>query len=199
MAKLPKKTIKKYYDDRERKIGNKNSKLDNMSDYVGGYEALEDIKEHINAIIYIVNGNSTDWLEIKDLLAKYMSHKYSKFLSKKDLATKKQKPNDFDYAIMNYWKEETGVELTIPKDKLHPEQHIYRPKGWNIVAINEARRRKAIAEGRMEDSPSKFVSKLNTQKRRGRPDGYNKYTKTVAEYFESLDQNFNQRDDHTSD
>jgi len=196
MPKTPTKTLNKYYDERKRKLGNKNTKLDDLVNLVGGPEALEDIKQHINAIIYIVNNNSNNWTEIKDMIALYMSHKYSKFFSKKDLATKKQKPNNFDYAVMNYWKEETGIELVIPINKLHPENHIYRPKGWNIVAINEARRRKAVAEGRMEDVPSKFSNDVKHTKK-GRPQGYDKYTKTIIEYFKTLDQTNDQGNDNS--
>jgi len=173
----------------KRSFGNKESKMDDLAELLGGSENVFEVTEHIDYIIAVVDGNSDQWLTIKSLLQRYLPVKLRVFLSGEDYSTRKQKPNDFDYAVMNYWKEKTGVELIIPKHKLHPENHIYRPRGWKLAIINELRKRKRIEEGKREPEPE-VVCNTGKVGKRGRPKGHKqqKWTKRVVrEYFDSLE------------
>lgn len=117
-------------------FGNPNCVFEDLKDNLSE-ETLKIIKDHIDYIILIVDGSTDNWIPIKQYLQRALPYSLKSLLSHRDPATRKQKPNDFDFAVMNYWKEKTGVVLFIPEEKLHPADHTYRPKGWNIVIHNE--------------------------------------------------------------
>lgn len=49
--------------------------------------------------------------------------------------------NDFDYKVIDYWKENTGVQLIIDETKLHPKNWKPKPQGWGLKKYNQERKR----------------------------------------------------------
>ena len=88
---------------------------------------LETVINRIDYVISIVDGSTDDWIRIKCFFQRSLPKHLRKYISSVDVHSRKQKPNDFDYAVMNYWKEKTGVTLFIPESKLHPINYILPP------------------------------------------------------------------------
>jgi len=173
--------------DYKRSRGDVDSSFDKLETTMG-VDVVFDAKEHIDYIIAVVDNNSDQWITIKHLLQRYMPIPLRRFLTAEDYSTKKQKPNDFEYAVMNYWKQKTGTSLIIPEHKMHPDNHVYRPRGWKLAVINELRKRKAIEEGRQK--PDEIIESQSGKRGSvGRPAEYkfNRFSKTLKEYFESLE------------
>lgn len=164
-------------------LGNPSTTFNDLKNIIPD-EQLNLIIEYIDFVILIVDGTTNSWIPIKQYLQRALPKPLRVYLSHRDPATRKQKPNDFDFACMNYWKEKTGVELFIPKDKLHPTDHVYRPKGWNIIVHNEIKSRQRYAK--------ENKGKQKTYKRfKGRP---KKNEQIIIDYFAK---NSNQRSNHS--
>ena len=104
-------------------------------------------------ILYVVSyvGDSTDdWIVVKSEIVRSFPPKERKLFSKRHMTTKKQILNDFDRAVMKYWKEQTGVEpILYDKDK-HPEDWEWKPHGWGLIEINE--QRKLLSKKKREEN-----------------------------------------------
>ena len=104
-------------------------------------QLTNDITELINYVIEYVDGASTDWLTIRKEIIRMMPPKERSRFSRRHYSTKLPIINDFDRAIIVYWKKQTGIELIIDVSKLHPEFWIPKPKGWGFKVYNEERRK----------------------------------------------------------
>lgn len=60
-------------------------------------------------------GNTSDWLVVKKQVLKMLPPATRSFFSRRHDKTKKQVPNDMEYAIIEWWHLKTGVRLVIPQ------------------------------------------------------------------------------------
>jgi hypothetical protein len=66
-------------------------------------------------------GGETDWLVVKRQLINNFPVDLREKMSKRHPYTKKHTITSYDKQIMNLWKEQTGVLLTIDPAKLHKD------------------------------------------------------------------------------
>lgn len=97
------------------------------------------LKDYIDYVIDIVDGNSNDWFKIKMLIINTFNPQYRSLFSRRHYSTKKHILNDFDREVITYWEKKTGVTLFIDPKKLHPEDWVQKPKTWRLQQINEER------------------------------------------------------------
>ncbi len=187
MAILDKRTRqrqnkKRYKQNRKAKFGNPETTFKTLLDsgVIKNQEIYNEILTSINYVIAINDNYTRNWIFLKYMIHSFFPYhvKKEKLLSLRDQSTKKQKPNDFDYACMNYWKETTGIELFIPEKELLDPNHVHRPKGWNIVVYNEIRsinkQLREIKTNNDEEQP---------QDRKYSKEEYGIYARTLREYF----------------
>lgn len=112
---------------------------------LGNYvmQLSNDIIELINYVIEYVDGETDDWLVIRNELIRIFPPKERSRFSRRHYSTKLPILNDFDEAVIEYWEKKTGDELVIDESKLHPEDWQQKPKGWGLQAYNEARRKRS--------------------------------------------------------
>lgn len=102
---------------------------------------IEPIKKHIELVAKYVGSQSNDWLKIKKELVNNLKQEYRHHFSRRHKTSKKQIINDFEKEVMAYWKQITGITLTIDDSLLHKQEDERPPKHWAIFKINEERSR----------------------------------------------------------
>lgn len=103
----------------------------------------DDLKKLIDYVVGYVGTASDDWFAIKKEIVNIFPPKDRSRFSRRHYSTKKHVLNDFDYEVIDYWEEKTGVELIIDETKLHPENWKPRPRGWGLQQYNEERQKQA--------------------------------------------------------
>jgi hypothetical protein len=58
-------------------------------------------------------GECDDWVTIKKEIMKGIPSTMRKKFSRRNSLTKEQEPNDFDFAVITYYKERTDIDLKI--------------------------------------------------------------------------------------
>jgi hypothetical protein len=130
------------------------------TEYPDGLDSIPDyLKEKIDLAIEFVDGTSTDWFRIKPVLINMFPLTDRTRFSRRHYSTKKQILNLFDKAVINYWKEKTGVELWINPEKLHNPSWKRNPAGWGLFAINKER-----IENAKKKKQQQKTTKTNKQK-----------------------------------
>lgn len=81
--------------------------------------------------------NATDWLLIKKELLLLCKPKHRSMFSRRHYSTKKHMLNDFEKEIIDYWKEKTGIELTIEPNMIHDINWIRKGHGWGLMKYNK--------------------------------------------------------------
>lgn len=90
------------------------------------------VKDRVEFVAKYIGTNTDDWLVVKYHCALNLPKTHRSLFSHRHPTTKKQTPNDFDRAVMNYWKELTGVELKLDPAKIHDPNWIWKPVGWSL-------------------------------------------------------------------
>lgn len=146
-------------------------------------EMIDEIKETIDYIILLNDSFTSNWIPIKHMIQRFSSRRFRalNLLSVRDYSTRKQRPNDFDFACMNYWKEKTNTELFIPEHLLHSKDHVYKPPGWFIVLNNEIcsannRINKEQNANQTNNCQEKVFNEFSKK-------DYGKYSKVIKEHF----------------
>lgn len=92
------------------------------------------IKDKINEIIEIVDGETNDWIIIRrQIINAIYPFKDRSYFSRRHYSTKKIIINDFEKKVINYWEQQTGQKVHIDESKLHPSDWVRRPHGWALM------------------------------------------------------------------
>lgn len=126
-----------------------------------GLDVIPDhLREKIDLAIDFIDGTTDDWFKIKPVLVNLFPLSDRTRFSRRHYSTKKQILNLFDKAVINYWKEATGVELWIDPEKLHDMSWKRNPVGWGLIAINKARIENAKNKQKKKD-PKRVAKPAN--------------------------------------
>jgi hypothetical protein len=99
------------------------------------------LKEIIDYVISYVEDATDDWFRIKLEIINNCPAEYRRLFSRRHYSTKKHILNSFDWEVINYWQEKTGIKLKIDPAKLHPENYVHTPNGWRLIENNEQRKK----------------------------------------------------------
>lgn len=65
-------------------------------------------------------GKATDdWVVLKQRIVLSIDNEHRKMFSKRHNVTFLQMPNDYDYLVMNWWKEHVNPNIHLPEEKKH--------------------------------------------------------------------------------
>lgn len=103
----------------------------------------EKLKIIIQDTIEFVNFSTNDWFRIKTLLVNQTPPVERSQFSRRHYSTKKHILNSFDWEVITYWQEQTGVTLWIDPNKLHPENWKRHRRGWGLKRYNAERQKTA--------------------------------------------------------
>jgi hypothetical protein len=112
------------------------------------------LREKIEWTILYVGNECDDWVRIKTEILNNLVNEERKKFSRRHQNSWKQIVNDFDREVMDYWYKRTGVRLVIPKEKLHDESIIYKPRNWGLMLFNQ-RRAERLKKKNEEDQQEK--------------------------------------------
>lgn len=97
---------------------------------------FETIKEKIRFVSEYIQDSTADWLIVKQEIINAIPSDIRGSFQRREELTKKHKPlNEFETMVKNYWKELTGIELQIPKEKLLTEEPKPKPKSWPTTIL----------------------------------------------------------------
>lgn len=103
------------------------------------------LKEIIEYAADYIGDSTDDWFRVKKELVNLFPPKQRSKFSRRHYSTKLHSINEFEMAVMNYWKNATGVELQVDENRLHDPNWEQKPRGWGLRKFNDERRRQAEA------------------------------------------------------
>lgn len=102
-------------------------------------------KQAIDHVIAYVGGTTTDWVIIKLQLVKTFPPFSRNRFSLRHQGSMKFFINDFEQAVIAYWKEKTGFEPRLEDSRFHPKDWPNNPRGWGLIKFNNERRKAKTA------------------------------------------------------
>lgn len=102
--------------------------------------------------------SSTNWLSIKKEIMWRLPISKRKDFSRRHYSTKKHTVNKLEEQIIEYWRLQTGVTLSIPQEKLHDLTWTRHRPGWGLRKYNRIRQLAAAKRKKYERKSSKKTS-----------------------------------------
>ena len=100
----------------------------------------------VDEVIGFIGDTTQNYLKVKMQIINNFPNSGRNLFSRRHSSTKKHKLNEFDRAIITYWKSKTGIKLEVEPTMLHDPDWEHRKKGWGLVLFNEERRKRQHAQ-----------------------------------------------------
>jgi len=110
------------------------------------------IRDTVDYVMAFAVGTD-NWLSVKKEILWRLSKERRKLFSRRHYSSKKHTLNNFELEIINYWKRNTGILLSIPENMRHDPTWIRRRPGWGLRKYNQIRT--LAAEKRKKDEQAK--------------------------------------------
>lgn len=104
----------------------------------------ENIAEKICYVTKFVGTSTNDWFRVKKEILGVLAPKERSNFSRRHKSSKKYFLNDFEQAVIDFWKEKTGIVLEVDQTKLHKFSDERPPRYWGLMKYNETRKKASL-------------------------------------------------------
>jgi hypothetical protein len=125
----------------------------------------QDIKSVIDYVMEYASETS-NWLDVKKEIMWNLATPKRKLFSRRHYSTKKHSLNEFELQILSYWKQKTGVTLSIPAELQHDPKWVRHDRGWGLRKYNLLRQEKRSQQEKLKRKSTKRKSNAERQSKK---------------------------------